>query len=681
MNRFYLITFLTFAVWKTIAVTLHYFSASPWGGPLVLSPDRLLPDTLFIEWGLLALLCLLLGGVEWLLRYERAARIWRPIALTALCLYCIFGQLDREVVRWLGQHMTLSYIQNYMGARDGQMTLRIFSEDRLWTGAAFTLMAITPLVALSAWHISKTRSEVLGRRMLAGAVLFTLVMVSAHQWFRPSEKRWRRIRPAVLAIAQDAFIASLGRERPRDPELAAADLHALVYSGQVRDLNAAKADTNVVPTPVLSSMGGIASTGNPTSDTPASTIPTYPLWRDDNLGDLTVEDFEALPLEERPDIVFIVFETWRGWNSGLAPHPELEEGNPELNAIIREEALYFPYMHSGGFPSVEGCMGMHLGIWPHFRKIFLSDYGHIRTKGFPEILRDFGYTSHALLGADPSFSNFTPWIERWYDAWEYNPAVHHDGPLVDRFIERYESTRGTDPRLMMMWTATTHPPYNVPDSEDIEIAGDNESRFMQAIHYTDKHLARLLSYLQAQPEWERTIVVIVGDHAQATPEQWRMADTIGALTPGHTWTAFAMLGGWHGLPEPGRYDFDTSHTDIAPTLLSALRIKAPNHFMGRDLRRVVQAPEPEHPVIAFRYGDVAWQQGDKRLLFRLDSHDLLQLQFDRKDALQYGSLPGGAIQSAAGAPEGWPVERWRDAIRFYASLLDANRLMPPANTP
>ena len=663
MSRFYLVAFVAFAVWKTLSVTLHYFSASPWGGPLVLSPDRLLPDTLFIEWGLLAVGCLVAGAVELALRRETLVRIWRPLFLSVTCVYCIFGQIDQEVVRWLGQHMTLSYIQNYAGARDGQMAARILSGDRLWTGVAVVLIALTPVAAVAAWRHSGTTRATLGRRELAGSIVFALLMVSAHQWFRPSEKRWRRIRPAVVVIAHDAIIATLGLERARDPEQAAADLVALTRTGSV----------DGAPPPGSDAAPGDGAT--PADATPADT--TYPLWRDDNLGDLDEQAFRALPLDERPDIVFIVFETMRGWNTGLVPHPSLEEGSPEVNSLLREHGLTFPYMHSTGFPSVEGCMGMHLGIWPHFRKIFLTDYGHIRSLGFPEILRRFGYRTHALLGADPSFSNFTPWIERWYGEWEYNPAVHHDGPLVDRFIERYEQTRGDEPRLMMMWTATTHPPYDVPASEGIEIAGDNESRFNQAIRYSDRHIARLIRYLQSRPDWSRTIVIVVGDHAQPTPEQWRMSDTIGNLTPGHTWTALGIMGGWHGIPDPGRHDFDVSHIDLAPTLLSMLRIRAGNHFIGRDLARAVASGDTARPVLAFRYGDVAWQQDEQRLLFRIDSDAVLRLTFDRTDTLQYGALPGAELRSSATAQDGAPVERWRDAIRYYGTLLDENRLMPP----
>lgn len=646
MSRFYLQAFFAFGIWKTIAVTLHYFSASPWGGPLVLSPDRLLPDTLFIEWGLLGFLCLIAAMIEPLIRRLNGAPIWRALFLVFLVVYCSFGQLDREVVRWLGQHMSLSYIRNYWGARDGQMTMRIFADDVFWTSIAGLLVIATPIIAWFSWKLWGNNQARLGKRTLSIALIFILLTVSAHQWFRPSEKRWRRIRPAVVSIVQDSVISVLGLEKTKNPTQAAADLTAIFTDGTLS------------PHP-------------PTAD-----LPHYPFWRDDNVGTIPLEAFRDLPLSQRPDIVFVVFETYRGWNSGLVPHPELEEGTPELNAIFKEQALYFPYTHSTGFPSVEGCMGIHLSLWPHFRKIFLSDFAHIHSKAFPEILREAGYQTSALLGADPSFSNFTPWIERWYGDWEYQPAVHHDGPLVDRFIERYEAYEKDDPRLMLMWTATTHPPYDVPESEGIEIAGDNESRYNQAIRYTDKNIARLIRYLQSHENWERTIVVVVGDHAQPTPEQWRQSEEIGDLTPGHTWTVLSLLGGWEGLPAPRRVDSDISHIDIAPTLLSILNLRSHNHFLGRDLRELPSDRIVSHPVVAFRYGDIAWLEEDSRTLFRLDSDNVSVWNFDRENTLQYGMLPGDHIAASTELPPAEDMERRRDAIRYYSQLLDENRLMP-----
>src|SRR5690606_22949460 len=114
--------------------------------------------------------------------------------------------------------------------------------------------------------------------------------------------------------------------------------------------------------------------------------------------------------------------------------------------------------------------------------------------------RNAGYKSYALLGADPSFSNFTPWFRRWYDDVEYKKQNHHDGPLVDRFIQLYDERVGSpNPLLLTLWTATTHPPYDVPKASGVTPAGTNEERYLQAMRYADAHLHRLISHLKASP--------------------------------------------------------------------------------------------------------------------------------------------------------------------------------------
>jgi hypothetical protein len=655
MKRFYLWAFIAFAALKTTSVLAHYLSPSPWGGPLVLRPDRLVPDALLIEYGLLGLLVLATSIPELRLS-DRLRPWWRAVVVFVLALYAGLGQLDLEVVRWLGQHINLSYIRNFSGASDPHMVQRIVSGDPWWTGfSALLLLAGFPL-ALGLWARGRADSAHLKRRTIIALTVFTLLAATSPTWFRPSEKRWRRVRPGVLVLLHEAYLETTGLERPRQPGLARNDLLDLVTTGHI----------------------GTATVDETQPVALAGATPEFPLWRDTNVGEIPVTEFASLPMEQRPDVIVIVFETMRGWNTGHAPHPELEAGTPEVNQFLQGRSLIFPYMHSSGFPSVEGCMGIHLGIWAHFRKIIFSDFLHIRTRGFPEILADAGYHTRALLGADPSFSNFTPWMERWYEQFEYIPGVHHDGPLVDRFIEIHTETREVNqPRYLMLWTATTHPPYDVPASEGTLPADDSEARFDQAIRYADRQVARLLQHLARQPEWNRTIVLILGDHAQPTPDQWRLEDRVGPLTPGHTWTNFIVTGGWPGIPAPTVYAGDTSHIDVAPTILGLLNLRAPNHFMGRNLLPLLQQPDTQWPVLSFRYGDIAWQQGDTRLNFRVDTDNLMRWDVDRSDTLSYGLLRPESVTPQQEAPPEWQFGRIQDAVRSYARLLEENALMPP----
>src|SRR5690606_3622191 len=127
-----------------LSVVTHYLGPSPWGGPLIMSPDRFIPEALVIEagiWGLFAGLgALIERGIRAALAFKKATVVWRAFYLNWCVALSLFSLIDFEVVRWLGQHMTLSYITNFAGARDGQLLSRILSGDRLYSTLAVLQM-------------------------------------------------------------------------------------------------------------------------------------------------------------------------------------------------------------------------------------------------------------------------------------------------------------------------------------------------------------------------------------------------------------------------------------------------------------------------------------------------------------------------------------------------------------
>jgi hypothetical protein len=646
--RFYLRAFWVFFALRVVSVLLHYWGPSPWGGPLILSPDRFIPDALVIEggiWGLFVWCGLLIeAGVVSLFKSEPSRQVHRALFLTAGAILGIFSQIDFEVTRWLGQHMSASYIANFAGARDGQLFGRILSGDLLFSSLALAQMVGVVVAAVWLW-MRPAQDPVYNvplepSRAVAFLVLIAVALASPY-WLRPSEKRWRRVMPASIGIAQEGLDALTGAGAPEDTDRARQDLIDFVVTGSL--------DQGVRPD-----------------------NKDYPLFREDNVGTLDVAAFRALPLAKKPDVIFIVFETMRGANTGLIGDPSSPlAAMPRLREQITQGSYYFPRVHSAGYPSVGGAMGMHLGIWPHHTKIVFSSFLHIRSLSFPEILRNAGYESFALLGADPSFSNFTPWFRRWYDQIEYEPSRHHDGPLVDRFIELYDARKGSpDPLLMTIWTATTHPPYDVPKESGVTPAATNEERYLQAMRYADEQIERLLRHVQDSPRYAHTLVFLIGDHSQPTPWAWRNADHVGELSSGHTWTSLAIFGGPDVALASARDDRVISHIDLAPTIVAALNIKHANHFFGRD----VLSDKSERPVHSFRYGAISEEWGEKRSIFRVDGDESISYSFDRNDARSYGSLEGGRRQPTSPLPE---LERTRDMARAWGKMLEDDQLIPP----
>ncbi len=640
MSLFYLRAFTAFLLVRVVSVCLHYLGPSPWGGPLVLSPDRFLPEALAIEIGIWGIFCLGLGALEMALRKPRTKSSYRALVVSLCAALAIFSQVDFEVVRWIGQHMSISYIQNFAGARDGKLFTRILSGDVLFSSLAAAQMLISVLLAGLLFFRFGREDKLLTRRGLWVSGFVTLLTLTSPLWFRPSEKRWRRIEPASIGVLLELKDAALGATLPKSEKRAHADLVSLIYRGRY--------DTGAAPID-----------------------PRYPLYRDDNVGRLEHEAFRAQPQQQKPDVVLLVFETMRGMNTGfLGEKRGATAAMPRVRALLEESGRYFPRMHSAGYPSVAGAMGMHLGIWPHHTRIVFSSYLHISSRGFPQMLGEAGYESLALLGADPSFSNFTPWFRRWYDSIEYSPKNNHDGPLVDRFISLYEERKTSEkPLLFTLWTATTHPPYDVPKESGTTPATTNEERYLQAMRYADGHLVRLIEHLKNSPRWERTLVFILGDHSQPTPYQWTHTNEVGELNPGHTWTSLGILGGSAVMPAPGRDERTVSHVDLPPTILSAINLKSKNHFFGRDLLK----DQSERAVWAFRYGDISVEEGRVRQLFRISGEEGKAYEFLTEDPLSYGALEGGFRKQI---PLTSDLTRHQDVALAFAQLLEENRLAP-----
>jgi phosphoglycerol transferase MdoB-like AlkP superfamily enzyme len=333
---------------------------------------------------------------------------------------------------------------------------------------------------------------------------------------------------------------------------------------------------------------------------------------------------------------------------------------------------------------VEGCAGIHLGLWSHYSNVLVSDYIHINTRALPEILRSAGYHAEMIFGYDPSFGNFTPWMHRWYDRLEYNPATNVDGPLLHRVDDILDTISRDKPWMVTFWTTITHPPFDLPPSEKIAPAPDVDGRYDQTLAYASREMLRFLENLKRRPDWNNTVVILIGDHGAANTWQMRNPDRVGELSPANTWTTLAVFGGWPGLPKPGLRHVTAGQADLGPTVLGLLDLRAGNHFMGRDLF-APGADTLERSLPSARFGNAAVTRGENRLYFRMDDDDEgdyfpLSKARDKDYGLLDSTTTRAQPQDTTVFPRG-SAARYRDMYRHYGNLLDANRIMPPDAAP
>lgn len=223
----------------------------------------------------------------------------------------------------------------------------------------------------------------------------------------------------------------------------------------------------------------------------------------------------------------------------------------------------------------------------------LAEHLAIRTLALPEILGRAGYHRIWVTGSDPSFDNIQHWTRRWYDRWEFVDGG--DERLVKRLIALDKEAPADGPRLLSLYTYTTHPPYAIPGEPSRP--EDPDEAYARALHFADGALGLLFDELRKSGRLDRAVVIVTGDHAQ--PNAWQLANesALGLPHAGHTWTGLLLAA--PGIAGGAIREEAVSHVDVAPTVLAALGIKASQHFLGLDLR---PSPPPRRRALSVLYG-------------------------------------------------------------------------------
>ena len=360
-----------------------------------------------------------------------------------------------------------------------------------------------PLGVAVFWLLRSSRTQAWPKRPPRWQASVAILLLGAFSlgssvYLKPALRKWRLVGPAIYGLALDVGREVAGGDAPRDMQRAVAALQRQI-------------------------------------DNPHGS-PEYPLWRNVPDEAQRLAEFRARPLERKPDVILVVIESLRGWTLDWRD-AQAARLAPNMAALWKERGVAYPYAHSNGFPSGEGNMSVHLGLWSHPRRAIFAEHLAIRTLSLPEILGQAGYHRIWLTASDPSFDNMQPWIRRWYDEW----VIDHGGDdsLTRKMIERYDAAPPDAPRLMTMYTGTMHPPFRVPASFGPRLE-DPDQAYLQALRFTDRALGQLFDHLRASGRWQNTVVICVGDHGQPSPWHLAHAEDLPPAHAGYTWIGMLL---------------------------------------------------------------------------------------------------------------------------------------------
>jgi hypothetical protein len=320
---------------------------------------------------------------------------------------------------------------------------------------------------------------------------------------------------------------------------------------------------------------------------------------------------ECRPSARRPNIVFIVIDSWR--------FDEIDARvTPHIQAFARESTRFTDHL-SGGNATRIGLFSLFYSIPGTYWHQMLTEH---RGPAFIDELLRQGYDVRAFRSA-PLYS---PDFDRTIFANVPNPRLTSDGDgpaardadATADFLQYLGERRASVPFFALLFYDAPHSfdaPDGYPEVFSPAAAQVNylrlhrhmdstplRNRYRNSVHYVDSLVGRVLDALRSQSLLEHSVVVITGDHGQEFNDTGRNFWGHGSNYTRYQ-TGVPLVIRMPGAPaEVIRHR--TTHFDVAPTLMRrVLGCSGPldNYSVGRLLFEA----GGRDPLVLSEYADFA----------------------------------------------------------------------------
>lgn len=303
--------------------------------------------------------------------------------------------------------------------------------------------------------------------------------------------------------------------------------------------------------------------------------------------------------------------------------------SPAIDALAAEGALFENgWAHA---PSTRYSMpAIATGRWPSAitwdESIWWPRLGPgMRTTALA--LHDDGYFTAGMF----SFNYFAigdhRGFERGMDLYRSDRAVLHvpvNGPMESRGSSSREMTDDAiafvdahRDRKFFLWLHYYDPHLSYEPHPELPSFGSARVDLYDGeIRFTDLHFGRLLAHLREVGLWDRTAIVLTGDHGEGFGEHGVTEHGFDLYT---AQTKVPFIVRVPGLP-PRRLRVPVGHIDIAPTLVNLARGPAEPSFIGRSLVPELAGPVAPDTETRAVFQEVTSERGKKRALVTATRH-------------------------------------------------------------
>ena len=300
------------------------------------------------------------------------------------------------------------------------------------------------------------------------------------------------------------------------------------------------------------------------------------------------------PLEgvaERDNCIFILAESLESWCINLSV--EGKEITPHLNTLLRDSTtLYAPYVQTqvNGGRSIDGQLLTLAGLLPLQAGAYSCRYPQSTYLTLPKALKELKQTRNYLFTVDKSKTWNQDLVAK---AFGIDTLLSYPNfQLVDGFGNRKrlgdkaffrqcreKMTRGEvwplgEKAFLQFVTYSGHSPFKLPEelkaihfSDELPVMMND---YITMAHYTDEAIGEFIAYLKSRPDYERTMIVITGDHEGLADNRQSLCQTPqgrGVISD-QEYTPFIVIHSPKGMV----YDRVMGQVDIYPTLLQLMGV-------------------------------------------------------------------------------------------------------------
>ncbi|MEJ7626094.1 MAG: sulfatase-like hydrolase/transferase [Ferruginibacter sp.] len=294
----------------------------------------------------------------------------------------------------------------------------------------------------------------------------------------------------------------------------------------------------------------------------------------------THESFVDINKNPAPNVILIIWESFT--------YKVIDKKSREIFITpgynkLKTEGVYFSNMYATGDRTDKGLAGVLSGYPAQ------NDHSiiHIPVKSakMPMLSKEFlkrNYETSFYYGGETEFANMKAYLlqgsfQNFVSINDFQKKDQnskwgaHDNVVMQRMFN--DLLKATKPHFTTWLTLSSHEPYEVPVTTVIK-GKDEESLYLNSLHYTDSIIYRFVELCSDQPWWNNTVLIITPDHGKPLPRTGKKVDDFR--------TSLLFLGG--ALNRSGiEYDKIGSQVDLAATLLGQLGMSSKSFVWSKDL--------------------------------------------------------------------------------------------------